>query len=306
MSIWRRGGRATGCYRTASLRRVSRSVQNGLTPGERLSVQNGLTQRPNGVICVRVQNGLTRARGGAWRASSGDVRAAGPQSDRGRTAKKRAVVIPRPYSCSVVEHEERTADKSRSGRERILAAAYDLFSRSGIRAIGVDTITDEAEVAKMTLYRNFNGKNGLALAFLELRRDRWFKGWLQAEIEARAASPTSRLLAIFDIFTEWFERDDFDGCPFVRSLLEFEDPRDPVRQASVEHLADIRAYFCELATDAGAVDPERFAAQWHILVKGAIIAAHEGDRDAAMKARDLGMLLLEREALAEVTSPISR
>jgi AcrR family transcriptional regulator len=215
-------------------------------------------------------------------------------------------VVVHVYSCSVPERDEQGADKSRSGRERILTAAYDLFSRSGIRAIGVDTITDEAEVAKMTLYRNFNGKNGLALAFLELRRERWFKGWLQAEVESRAASPAPRLLAVFDIFTEWFERDDFDGCPFVRSLLEFEDPRDPVRQASVEHLAGVRAYFCELATEAGAMDPERFAAQWHILAKGAIISAHEGDRDAAMKARDLGMLLLAREGLAEVTSPISR
>lgn len=198
------------------------------------------------------------------------------------------------------------ADKNRSGRERILTAAYELFSRSGIRAIGVDAITDQAEVAKMTLYRNFNGKNGLALAFLDLRWERWFKDWVQAETQLRAASPSSALLAIFDILTEWFERDDFDGCPFVRSLLEFEDPRDPVRQASVEHLAGIRSYFCELATAAGAMDPERLAAQWHILVKGAIIAAHEGDRDAATKARDLGMLLLEREGLAEVSPAIGR
>lgn len=58
-----------------------------------------------------------------------------------------------------------TASKPRSGRERILDAAYDLFSRSGVRAIGVDTITAEADVAKMTLYRNFASKNDLALAF---------------------------------------------------------------------------------------------------------------------------------------------
>jgi AcrR family transcriptional regulator len=188
--------------------------------------------------------------------------------------------------------------RSRTGRERILDAAYDLFSRSGVRAIGVDTITAEAEVAKMTLYRNFVSKNELALAFLELREERWTRGWVQAQTQARASSPAGQLLAIFEIFSEWFARDDFEGCAFVTSLLEFDDIDDPVRRACVTHLANIRAYVCELATAAGVADPHRFAAQWHILMKGSIVAAAEGDRDAAFKAGELAMLLLEREHVA--------
>ena len=193
----------------------------------------------------------------------------------------------------------RGVGRTLSARERLLTAAYELFSRSGIRAVGVDSITDAADVAKMTLYRNFNGKNDLALAFLDLREQRWLDGWVQAETQARAATGAGRLLAVFDIFTEWFERDDFEGCPFVTSLLEFEDRDDPVRQACVRHLANVRAYLCELATEAGALNPERFAAQWHILIQGAIIAAHEGDADAATKARELGALLLEHELRRE-------
>jgi AcrR family transcriptional regulator len=191
-----------------------------------------------------------------------------------------------------------TLAKPPSGRERILDAAYDLFSRSGVRAIGVDTITAEADVAKMTLYRNFASKNDLALAFLALREERWTVGWVQYEVLQRASTPGGRLLAIFEIFSEWFAREDFEGCAFVTSLLEFEDRADPVRQACVTHLATIRAFVCELARSAGVGDPERFAAQWHILMKGSIVAAHEGDRDAAMKARELGELLLAREGVA--------
>ncbi|MEA2230638.1 MAG: hypothetical protein QOD83_454 [Solirubrobacteraceae bacterium] len=194
--------------------------------------------------------------------------------------------------------DTQAVDRSRSGRERILDAAYDLFSRSGVRAIGVDTITAEADVAKMTLYRNFASKNELALAFLGVREERWTQGWVQAQTQARASTPAGQLLAIFEIFSEWFARDDFEGCAFVTSLLEFDDRDDPVRQACVTHLANIRAYVCELATAAGVEDPHRFAAQWHILMKGSIVAAHEGDRDAANKARELGMLLLERDGVA--------
>lgn len=188
-------------------------------------------------------------------------------------------------------------DRSRSGRDRILDAAYGLFSRAGVRAIGVDTITAEADVAKMTLYRNFASKNELALAFLALREERWTKGWVQAEVLNRADSPAGQLLAIFEIFSEWFAREDFEGCAFITSLLEFDDRSDPVRGACVTHLANIRAFVCELATAAGVADPERFAAQWHILMKGSIVAAHEGDAEAAFKAREMGLLLLQREGV---------
>ncbi|MDX6679089.1 MAG: hypothetical protein QOE31_3141 [Solirubrobacteraceae bacterium] len=198
--------------------------------------------------------------------------------------------------------DTQSIDRSRSGRERILDAAYDLFSRSGVRAIGVDTITAEADVAKMTLYRNFASKSDLALAFLALREQRWTVGWVQQEVLRRASTPAGRLLAIFEIFSEWFAREDFEGCAFVTSLLEFDDRADPVRAACVVHLANIRSFVCELATAAGVQDPERVAGQWHILMKGSIVAAHEGDRDAAMKARELGELLLERHGVAPAVS----
>jgi len=194
--------------------------------------------------------------------------------------------------------DSQAGDRSRSGRDRILDAAYGLFSRAGVRAIGVDTITAEADVAKMTLYRNFASKNDLALAFLAQREERWTRGWVQAEALSRAATPAGQLLAIFEIFSEWFAREDFEGCAFITSLLEFEDPAEPVRGACVTHLANIRAFIGELATAARVEDPERFAAQWHILMKGSIVAAHEGDADAAMKARELGLLLLAREGAA--------
>src|SRR5688500_11352199 len=77
-----------------------------------------------------------------------------------------------PIVGNMAASDTRTLGKAPSGKERILDAAYDLFSRSGVRAIGVDTITAEADVAKMTLYRNFASKNDLALAFLAMREQR--------------------------------------------------------------------------------------------------------------------------------------
>ena len=179
-----------------------------------------------------------------------------------------------------------------SGRERVSRAAYELFSRDGIRTVGVDAVIARAGTAKMTLYRNFPSKDDLILEFLRRREQLWTKEWLQAESQRRGETPQEQLLAIFDIFSEWFRQPGFEGCPFLTTMIEVNDPEHPVHQAAVSHLANIRTYIEELATAAGIADPGSFARKWHILMKGSIMAAHEGDAAAASRAREIGELLL--------------
>jgi AcrR family transcriptional regulator len=189
---------------------------------------------------------------------------------------------------------EAVPERPSSGRERILETAYELFSREGTRAVGVDRIIAASGAAKMTLYRNFASKDALIMAFLERREERWTRAWLQAEATRRGATPAERLLAIFDVFEEWFAREDFEGCSFINVMLELADRADPVRQASVRHLSAIREFVRGLAEEAGVEDADGFARQWHILMKGSIVAACEGDHEAAGRARELGQLLLAR------------
>jgi len=177
-------------------------------------------------------------------------------------------------------------------RERILDTAYELFSRNGIRAVGIDAIIDRSGVARMTLYRHFGSKDALVLAFLERREQRWTRDWLQRAIERRAVDPGERLLAIFDVFDEWFQREDFEGCSFINVLLEIAEPKHELHRASANYLARIRAFVEELATDAGVADTGGLAHKWHILMKGSIVAAGEGDREAARRAREVAALVL--------------
>src|SRR5690242_13103389 len=117
----------------------------------------------------------------------------------------------------------RNAVGTRAGaRDRILDTAYDLFSRHGIRAVGVDRIIAESGVAKMSLYRHFPSKDDLVIAFLDTRHERWAEAWLATELERRTDTPTGRLLAMFDLLGEWFAREDFEGCSFVKVMLEFD------------------------------------------------------------------------------------
>jgi AcrR family transcriptional regulator len=176
-------------------------------------------------------------------------------------------------------------------RERILEVAYELFSHAGVRGVGVDEVIDRAGVAKATLYRHFPTKNDLVLAFLELREQRYTHDFIEAGAERRSSTPEGRLLAIFDALDEWFNHEGFEACSFINVLLEL-GPEHPAGAASIHHLSNVRAFLERLAREAGLRDPSAFACGWHILMKGAIIAAAEGDPRAARCAKDVGQRFL--------------
>ncbi len=184
-----------------------------------------------------------------------------------------------------------------SARERIDRTAYELFSRHGIRAVGVDTISARSGVAKMTLYKHYPSKEELALAFLRRREELWTRSWLQQEVERRARTPAERLLVVFDVFEKWFRRRDFEGCSFIKVLLEHDDREHPVRKATEAHIETIRAFLRRLAADAGVRDADAFARQWQMVMMGSIVAAYAGDQDAARRAKEIGLLLLARAGI---------
>jgi AcrR family transcriptional regulator len=178
-------------------------------------------------------------------------------------------------------------------RERILDTAYDLFSHRGIRDVGVDEVIAKAGVAKATLYRHFPSKDDLVLAFLERRDQRWTHEWLEAEAKRRGNTPEEQLLAIFDVFGEWFRRDDYEACAFINVLFEMGADHS-AGKACVSYLEGIRAVVRGLAEEAGLRDPASFARSWHIIQKGSIVSAAEGDVQAAERGQALARLLIEQ------------
>ena len=186
-------------------------------------------------------------------------------------------------------------------RERLVAAAYELFSQRGVQAVGIDAIIERSGVARQTMYRHFASKQDLVLAFLERREQLWTRDWLEAEVARRASDPRDRLLAIFDVFDSWFRAPEFEGCSFINVLLEHPSGGHPVHRAAAAYLAGIRQFLDDLARQAGIPDSQSFAREWHILMKGSIVAAGEGDRDAAMRAKKVATLLLQATTQAPTT-----
>jgi AcrR family transcriptional regulator len=193
----------------------------------------------------------------------------------------------------VLETRQEATEVGSSARERILDAAYELFSRRGIQAVGVNEVTERAGVATATLYRHFPSKDELVLAFLDLREQRWTKDIIEAGAMRRGSNPEERLLAIFDVLDEWFHRDDFEAGSFIKVLLEL-GPKHPAGGASVRHLEQIRAIVRRLAEEAGLRDTDSFARSWHILMEGSIVVAAEGDVDTARRGKAMARQLIDQ------------
>ena len=139
-----------------------------------------------------------------------------------------------------------------SARERILTAAYELFSRRGIRAVGTDEVIERAGVARATLYRHFATKNDLVLAVLQRREELWTHGLIEEQSRQRGDTPEEQLLAIFDVMHDWFQlRDGYEGCSFINVLLEL-GADHPAGRASIAHIDHVRDIVRRRALCSGA------------------------------------------------------
>ena len=161
--------------------------------------------------------------------------------------------------------------RRRPGAERLLEAASDLFYREGIRAVGVDTLSERAGVSKRTLYNRFGGKDELVAEYLRRRDERW-RAYLQGVTEGRV-DPRQKILAVFGAYGEWLVGEDFRGCAFANAAAELPDPNHPARVVARRHKEGVEEHLAGLAKDAGFDEPESLAERLLLLLEGATATA---------------------------------
>ncbi len=178
-----------------------------------------------------------------------------------------------------------------SARERLLAAANELFYNEGVHTVGIDRVIEQAGVAKASLYNTFGSKDQLIRAYLEARQASVAQRITQAV--DRYSSPRERLLAVFEGQGELFAQPDYRGCAFARASAE-SHPGDPAEQATEAYRHWVRALLTELAAQAGAPDPGALARQLHLLYEGASQSARlDHDPAVAAVARAAAATLLD-------------
>lgn len=175
--------------------------------------------------------------------------------------------------------------------ERLLDAASRLFYTRGVSNVGINEIIARAGVARMTLYHHFPSKDDLIKAVLEARRlER--AAWLERANDA-AAAPKEQVLAVFDLLEEWFLAPDYRGCPLLAATFELGGQLNAARPYAQAHHEATKQFFRQRLEQAGYEQAEELAAQLHLLLEGAAVAAVvQSGRHAARAARAAAERLL--------------
>jgi AcrR family transcriptional regulator len=177
-------------------------------------------------------------------------------------------------------------------RQHIIETAYKLFKRHGYHATGIDRIIAEANVAKMTMYRHFPGKDGLIVEVLQYRAKR-FDAQLDRLAE-KGATPEKKIRTIFDWYERWFQSDDFHGCLFQHALAEFGEPGHPVFEVAADQKNSFKRRLRRILEERmPGGRAESAAAALFMLFEGATLLAQMGrGKEAIRDARKAALGLM--------------
>lgn len=166
-------------------------------------------------------------------------------------------------------------------RQRLLDAATDLFYNEGIHSVGVDRIIEESGVTRATMYKQFQGKEGLVLAYLRGEDERLRELFAQA---GAACDEAEKLLGLVIAGIEQDIRERHTrGCPFINAAAEYPD-EGPVRELIADHREWFRSTLEQLAVAARLVDPRDVAASLVLLRDAALVGGYLDGQDRVAPA----------------------
>jgi AcrR family transcriptional regulator len=188
-----------------------------------------------------------------------------------------------------------------SARERLLAAADELFYSEGVHVVGIDRIVERAGVAKASLYSTFGSKDELVRAYLEEHfHDRQRR---VARIRAAHETPREAIVGVFAELDAALASPAFRGCRFIMATAEAR-PGDASEAVAEEYRVWLRSVFSDLAEAAGASDASGLARQLALLYDGTAVAARmDQDRKGAASAMRSAVVALLDAAIPAKRSP---
>lgn len=188
-----------------------------------------------------------------------------------------------------------TRNKKSDARRRIVETAERLFYAEGVRAVGIDRIIAEAEVAKMTLYNHFASKDDLILAVLQYRETQ-FDAMFAKSVERHTGKGMDKLEAFFAALKDWFKSAGFRGCSFINARVELADADHPASKFSAQHKQRFHAMLKEIITETvGAEVAASLTPAIALMVEGAIVTAvMEQSASPADVAKDAALTLVSR------------
>lgn len=157
-------------------------------------------------------------------------------------------------------------------RERILAAASDLFYRHGIRAVGVEAIAEAAGTNKMALYRHFDSKDELVAEYLRVKSLESDEAWA-GYVSAHPNNPNGQLRRWLEDVASHVTSPNERGCAVANAAIEIPERDHPARPVIEKHMIDQRTRLVALCRACGVRDPETLTDGLYLLLEGARVTA---------------------------------
>ncbi|KMQ60145.1 hypothetical protein ACM46_18090 [Chryseobacterium angstadtii] len=158
--------------------------------------------------------------------------------------------------------------------DKILDTADHLFYKQGFSNTGINQIIEEADIAKASLYKHFETKTDLLIAYVQRTHELWFTR-LEATVN-EVEDPKEKLLAVFDHHTKRQEIRQFGGCPFIKANDEagIDDPRFLAEiQAAKIHSKKFIKMLVENSGHKKLLSDEELAETIYVMLEGSIVTA---------------------------------
>ena len=171
---------------------------------------------------------------------------------------------------------------SASTRTRIVATAEQVFDRHGFAATGIDSLTAAAGVSTRTLYKHLHSKEGLVVAVLQARQERFL-----ASLDAQSVH------SLFSSLARWADCEGARGCLFLRAQGETGGLVPEVSAVVADYRNRLRAAVGDAVNaDLGRADAS-LTDQILVLVEGAVSASTYRGAAAYDAARAAAATVLE-------------
>ena len=157
-------------------------------------------------------------------------------------------------------------------RERILAAARELFYGRGIRTVSVDEIAAAAGTNKMTLYRHFASKDELVAEYLRRLAEKASSSWDKLAAQ-HPGDPRAQLRAWLVDMAGHVGSIDERGCALANAAVELPEKDHPARRVIEAFKTAQRNRIVELCAAADLAEPELLADELFLLLEGVRVTA---------------------------------
>lgn len=160
-------------------------------------------------------------------------------------------------------------------KQRIEIASFALFDEMGIGNVTVDSIAGAAKTNKMGVYRNFASKEALIEVWLGNRIQQYQAIFDELEFKFYD-DPLAQLRGFAECVVQNLPAIADRGCPFVNTLAETRDIKNPLSQRILAHKKKQVERLTLLCKNANFKNPEMLASRLTFILEGAQISAQNG------------------------------